>query len=291
MTASMKEADVASALESFHPATGSIIERLLFNNRLLVIVICALVTIIAVTQLGRLTTNASFEKTIPVGHPFIANYLGMKSDLPTPNVLRVVLSSKGENIYDPEFLENLRTLTNELIALPGVDRASLKSLWTPNARWQGVTEDGFDGGALIPDDYQGRPGDMVNLRTNVQRSGEIGQIVALDEKSALVSVPLLTVGSTNVSLDYRALDNKLEDIRARYEAKGFNVFITGFAKVVGDLLSGIAQIAGFFLLSIFLAVAVLFYQTRCIRSTLLVVACSLVAVLWQLSALPFWDLI
>ncbi|VVO66816.1 hypothetical protein PS862_01116 [Pseudomonas fluorescens] len=286
MTASMKEADVASALESFHPATGSIVERLLFNNRLLVIIVCALVTFVAVTQLGRLTTNASFEKTIPVGHPFIANYLEMKSDLPTPNVLRVVMSSKGESIYDPEFLENLRTLTNELIALPGVDRANLKSLWTPNARWQGVTEEGFDGGALIPDDYQGRSGDMVNLRTNVQRSGEIGQIVALDEKSALVLVPLLTVESTNVSIDYRALDNKLEEIRTRYEAKGFNVFITGFAKVVGDLLSGIAQIAGFFLLSVLLAVAVLFYQTRCIRSTLLVVACSLVAVLWQLSALP-----
>lgn len=39
-------------------------------------------------------------------------------------------------------------------------------------------------------------------------------------------------------------------------------------------------------MAIFITTAVLFWYTRCVRSTLLVVACSLVAVVWQMGLLP-----
>lgn len=287
MTASYDNFDVADPSALFDTRSGSRIERLLFNNRLVVLTLCLVVTVLAALQLPRLHSNASFEKMIPSGHPFIANYLEMKSDLPTPNVLRIAVAPADGDIFNADFLDLIREMTNELVAFPGVDRAGLKSLWTPNARWQGITEEGFDGGPLIPDEYQGRPQDLQQLRINVQRSGEIGQIVGLDEKSALISVPLLADNPAQQrKLDYGALNKSLEQLRARYEAKGVKVHITGFAKVVGDLIDGLYKIAAFFLLSIALATAILYLHTRCVRSTLLVVVCSLVAVVWQLGALP-----
>jgi len=271
----------------FDPQSGSRIERLLFNHRLMVLIICALCTALSAWQLPKLHINASFEKTIPTQHPFIVNYLAMKDDLPTPNLLRVAVEPTEGDIYDPKFLDLLQQITNDLLALPGVDRPGLKSLWTPNARWQGITEDGFDGGTLIPDGYDGRPEDLQQLRINVQRSGEIGQIVSLDQHSALISVPLL---GDNVQLqrklDYGSLNDALETLRDKYEREGVKIYISGFAKVVGDLIDGLYKIAAFFLLSILLAAAVLYFYTRCVRSTLLVVICSLVAVVWQLGCLP-----
>jgi predicted RND superfamily exporter protein len=277
----------ADASAPFDARSGSPIERLLFNNRLIVLLLCILITVLAALQLPQLHINASFEKTIPTEHPFIVNYLSMKDDLPTPNLLRVAIAPARGDIYNAEFLEIVHQVTNDLVALPGVDRAGLKSLWTPNARWQGITEDGFDGGPLIPDDYQGRSQDLQQLKINVQRSGEIGQIVSLDEKSALVSVPLLADNpQLGRQLDYGVLDRSLEQLRSQYQAQGVTIHITGFAKVVGDLIEGLYKIAGFFVLSIVLGAITLYFYTRCVRSTVLVVVCSLIAVVWQLGALP-----
>ncbi|WP_298374123.1 MMPL family transporter [Azospirillum sp.] len=287
MTASTLTLHPEDGALPFDPGSGSVVERLLFNYRLVILLICAAVTVAAATQLPRLHSNGSFEKMIPTEHPFIVNYTAMKSDLPNPNVIRVALEAPGGDIYDSGFLETLRQLTNELVAFPEVDRVGLKSLWTPNARWQGVTEEGFDAGPLVPSEYRGSPQDLQQLRVNVRRSGEIGKIVSFDEKSALISVPLLADNpQQHRFIDYGVLNDRLEQVRARYEAQGVPVRIAGFAKVVGDLIDGLRKIALFFVLSIVLAAAVLYAHTRCVRSTLLVVVCSLVAVIWQLGALP-----
>ena len=63
---------------------------------------------------------------------------------------------------------------------------------------------------------------------------------------------------------------------------GVEVRIVGFAKVVGDLLEGLTQVMGYFAIAAAIATIIIYLWTRCARSTALVVACSLVAVLWQL---------
>ena len=52
--------------------------------------------------------------------------------------------------------------------------------------------------------------------------------------------------------------------------------------MVGDLLDGLQQVMGFFAVAAAIAAAIIFWWTRCVRSTVLVLACSLIAVLWQL---------
>jgi hypothetical protein len=87
-------------------------------------------------------------------------------------------------------------------------------------------------------------------------------------------------------LDYGQLAQSLEALRIKYERQGVTVHITGFAKIVGDLIEGVRAVLGFFALAVAIAAAMVFWFTRCVRSTLLVVAASLVAVVWQLGLLP-----
>ncbi len=56
----------------------------------------------------------------------------------------------------------------------------------------------------------------------------------------------------------------------------------GFAKLVGDLIDGLMQVALYFGLAALIAAVIIWLYTRCVRSTALVIACSLVAVVWQL---------
>src|SRR5574337_2142625 len=50
----------------------------------------------------------------------------------------------------------------------------------------------------------------------------------------------------------------------------------------GDLIDGLVQVALYFALAAAIAAAIIYLYTRCVRSTALVIACSLIAVVWQL---------
>ncbi|CAJ0896192.1 efflux RND transporter permease subunit [Ralstonia flatus] len=274
-------------LTGFDRQSGSLIERLLFNHRAAVIVFCLLVTAVLGFQATRLTLGASFEKMIPAKHPYIANYLAHKADLGQGNVLRIAVENTRGTIYDANYLETLRKINDEVFLLPGVDRPFMKSLWAPAVRWLGVTEDGLDGGPVIDDSYDGSPQAMRKLRANVERSGEIGSLVSPNFRSSIVLVPLMEgADGAGQRLDYRQLSDRIEQIRARYESDSIRIHVTGFAKIVGDLISGLRQVLLFFAVAIAFCTAVLLWYTRCWRSTLLVVSCSLVAVIWLLGVLP-----
>ncbi|MBT0961185.1 efflux RND transporter permease subunit [Denitromonas iodatirespirans] len=273
-------------MAAFDHHSGSRLERILFNHRVIVVSLCVLITVMLGWQAAHLRLNANFEKTIPTGHPYIAQYLEHRSELTgLGNAVRIAIATRGESIYDKNYLATLQALSDELFVMPGVDRAQMKSLWTPSTRWSGVTEEGLDGGPVIPKDYDGSAASVAQVRANVLRSREIGQTVAFDHKSTLVFVPLLTTVDGR-PLDYGAFSDQLERVRDKYRSANVDIHITGFAKVVGDLLDGLRQILAFFAAAIAITTAVLYAYTRCWRSTLLVVACSLVAVVWQLGLLP-----
>ncbi|OYD48083.1 efflux RND transporter permease subunit [Acidovorax kalamii] len=272
---------------SFDTRSGSLIERALFNHRAVVVLLCALVTALLGWQATRLQLNASFEKTIPASHPYIQNFLAYQSELSgLGNAVRVAVARPQGNIYDAQYLDTLRRLSDEVFLLPGVDRARMKSLWTPTTRWVGVTEDGLEGGPVIPDGFDGSSAKLQQLVANVARSGEIGQTVARDAASTVIFVPLLAKDAQGQSLDYALLSRQLETLRGKYEAEGVAIHITGFAKIVGDLIDGVRAVLVFFAIAVAIATAMVFWYTRCIRSTLLVVLASLVAVVWQLGLLP-----
>jgi predicted RND superfamily exporter protein len=136
------------------------------------------------------------------------------------------------------------------------------------------------------DGYDGSPQALAEVRANVERSGEIGQTVAGDARSSIIFVPLLDVNPlTGQALDYGDLGRRLEALRAQHGSDAIALHITGFAKVMGDLIEGLRQVLLFFAVALVICAGVLYGYTRCVRSTALVVACSLVAVVWQFGLL------
>lgn len=285
---SMPADAVIADLNKFDQNSGTFAERLLFNNRLAIVAICLLTTLVLGYQALGLSLNAAYEKMIPTGHPYIANFLENRKQLAgMGNTLRIAVEAKDGSIFDAEYLDTVRKLSDEVFLIPGVDRPYMKSLWAPAVRWTGVTEDGLDGGPVIPDDYDGSPQSLEQVRINVERSGEIGQLVAANYKSSIILVPLQEkVAETGQRIDYHALSQRIEQLREKYESDKVAIHVTGFAKVVGDLIDGLMQVLVFFAAAIAICTAVLFWYTRCLRSTLLVVLCSMVAVVWLLGLLP-----
>ncbi|HVO06870.1 MAG TPA: MMPL family transporter [Burkholderiaceae bacterium] len=278
-------ADDAS-LQGFDPASGSLLERAVFNHRRAVIIVCAIVTVLlAALAATRLGLSASFEKMIPRGHPYIQNYLENRGELRgLGNALRIVVENTRGDIFDPAYQATLRKIHDDVFLTPGVDRAWVKSLWAPGVRWTEVTEEGFRGGPVMPDNYDGSANATEALRANIARAGIVGSLVGNDFKSSMLVVPVLDRDpKTGERLDVRALSHALDQLRGRVEADGrTKVHVIGFAKLVGDLIDGLVQVAMYFALAALIAAVIIWLYTRCTRSTALVLACSLIAVVWQL---------
>ena len=278
-------------LSSFDPGSGNRLERMIFNHRGLVIALCAILTLALAAITSGLRLNASYEKVIPTHHPFVQAYLQNRSELHGLSTsLRIVVENRKGDIFDPAYLNALKDINDELFLTPGVDRAWLKSLWTPSVRWTEVTEQGFQGGPVMPNRFDGSPGSVAQLKLNIARAGLVGSLIANDFRSTTIFVPLLDRDpQTGAQLDYRKLSRTLEaNVRTKFEQGpdgALSIHIVGFAKIVGDLLDGIVQVTAYFAIAFAIAGIFLFLYTRCVRSTFLVLGCSLVAVIWQLGLL------
>jgi len=270
--------------------SGTMIERLIFSNRPVILAVFLLLTVFLAFNASQIRPDASFERLIPLEHPFIINMLDNREDLGNlGNSIRIAVSVKNGDIFNKAYMETLSEVTDELFYLPGVDRSALKSLWTPSVRWIEVTEDGFRGGAVIPDGYDGSEASLESLRQNILKSGQVGRLVADNFKSTIVYASLFeTNPETGEPLDYKQLSLELEEkIRNKYRAKNPNVdiHIIGFAKKIGDLIEGIGAILTFAMVTLGLTMTFLFAYSRCLVGTLVPVLTSVIAVIWQLGIL------
>lgn len=284
VNSSSNQMPVVGNPEEFDRNSGSFFERLVFNHRPVVIFLCVLATIFLGFHASRLTINASFEKTIPSSHPYIRNYLDNEKELPgLGNTVRIAVENTSGDIFDPHYLETLKKINDAVYLIPGVDRSWMKSLWMPIVRWTEVTEEGYNGGPVMPPDYNASPDSVAALRRNVARAGVVGTLVSNDLHSSMIVVPLLeTDVRTGAPLDYRAFSHELEQTIQAQQAPGVKVHIVGFGKLVGDLMDGLAYVARFFAVSAAIATLLIFWYTRCVRSTVLLVSVSLLGVVWLL---------
>ena len=275
---------VVSDPAHFDRKSGSRLEQLVFNNRLPVLLLCLIATVVLGFFALKLEVNASFERMIPSSSPYIQNYFAYRKELPgLGNTVRIVVENKSGDVYDAAHLEKLRKINDTLYLIPGVDRSWMKSLWMPIVRWRQVTEEGVVGGPVMPPDYSGTPESIGKLKENVGRSGIVGSLVANDSRSTMIIAPLLDRHpQTGEPLNYGEFSRALEEQIRSFEDESTGVYIVGFAKIVGDLIAGLYEVMLFFGLSVAVAALFVYLYTRCIRSTLLLVSVAVAGVVWLL---------
>jgi predicted RND superfamily exporter protein len=268
--------------------TARLPEKLIFGNRLAILVVFSLITLFLGFRAYQLQPEASFSKLIPQGHSFIQKMNSHLRDLQASGTaVKVSVAVKEGDIFNDEYLSTLGQIADEIFYLPGVNKNGVLSLWSPNVRWYMVTEDGFEAGSVIPPDYDGSEATLRQLRINLARSGIVGSMVANDFKSTIIEVPIYDVDpASGEPLDYLAFSRAIEKlVRQSYENDNISVHIIGFPKIVGDLLEGIGAIFLFAIVTLVITFILLFIYTRCLRATVAPLVCSVIAVIWQLGLL------
>nr|WP_276536544.1 efflux RND transporter permease subunit [Burkholderia multivorans] len=237
----------------------------------------------------QLRMDAGFEKQMPVGHEYVRTFLQYRNDLLGANRITVVVRAKHGPIWTPAGLSRLYKVTEAVTYLPNVDRSSVRSLWTPNAFVNEITDEGFRAepiiaGTITPDRLT--PGVVAQIRRSTTLGGYVGTLVSHDEDSAMITAELNERDRSGKVLDYVAFNRRLEQqIRAPFEDAGYEIQIIGFAKQIGDIADGATAVLGFCAIALVLTALAVYWYCHSIRFTVLLIACSLTSLIWQFGTL------
>jgi len=262
------------------------IATFLINNRYGIVALFLVITIGMMAAMSQLRIETGFKKQLPLKHEYMQTFLQYEKDFGGANRVLVALVAREGNMFTPEFFGAFEEITDQVFFIPGVDRASVRSIFTPNVRFVEIVEDGFAGGNVIPADYAPSEEMFEQVRSNIVKSGEVGRLVSADFSGAMVWANLLEENpQTGEKLDYREVAAELEAIRTKYEGDEFTVHIIGFAKIVGDISDGAQSVVWFFLIALLITSVLLYLYSGSVWLTVLPLTCSLVAVIWQMGIL------
>ncbi|WP_111979484.1 efflux RND transporter permease subunit [Algibacillus agarilyticus] len=263
------------------------IEMMLFKQKKAVVVVFSLFTLFFAYHAAQIKLDAAFTKNIPLQHEYMKTYLDYQQDFGGANNILISLCDPSDDIYNASFFSTLKNVHDQLFFIPGVNRVSVNSLFSPAVRFTEVVEDGFAGGPVIPADFQADEAGLETVKQNVEKSGKVGRLVSNDYSCAMVSAQLMEFDpQTGDALDTIEIAKQLEsDIRQKYEKQGITVHIIGFAKMVGDVAEGAKGVILFFLFAIIITTLLVYLFCRSIKLAVFPIVCSLIAIIWKVGLL------
>lgn len=263
------------------------IATFLLQFRSIIMALFLAFTVFCVYESLHLTVNQGFDQQLPRNHPMIDVFKKYRADFGGANKILIALYSKEGTIFTPNFMTVLKNLTDEMYYLPYVDRERILSLFTPNARFVEVVEDGFTGGNLIPADFQPTSDYFEIVKSNIVKSQYLGFLVSKDFTSAMISIDL----GESKNIDYVDLSSKLDQLRVKYTGPNISMHMIGFTKILGSLSNAKTSIFIFFGLSVLMTIGLLYFYLRSFVLPLVLVLTGMFALVWQFGLMclfNFW---
>ena len=267
-------------------------ESLVFGARPVILLLFALITVAMVWFASQLRVDAGFKKQIPLDHEYMQTFLQYENEFGGANRVLVAVMANDGNMFTLPFMQTMEKITNDVISIDEVDNSRVRSIFTPNVRFVEIVEDGFAGGNVIPatfapnsPGFEATPEDFTAIRSNIDKAGIVGRLVAKDFSGAMVWAELVSEDAGDGKLDYQKVADELEAIRQTYENQDVTVHIIGFAKVVGDISNGAKSVLVFFAIAIAMTLLLLWFYAGSLRLALWPVLAAIVAVIWQMGIL------
>ncbi|WMS87457.1 efflux RND transporter permease subunit [Pleionea litopenaei] len=272
---------------------NKMIDAVIFKHRAVVLILFALITVAMGYFASQLKVDASFEKNIPLEHPYMKEtYLKHEEEFGGANRILIALEDSSGDIFNAQFFRALSLATERVNAISSVNQPQVQSLFTPNTRYLEVVEDGLEGGPVIPASFDfDNPESIDKVRKNALKGGFVGRLVSNDFSSAMVSAQLFAIDpTTKEETDFISVAKQLEQIRVDIEQQFPNVklHIIGFSKMIGDISDGAQGVLMFFGAAFLITALLVYFYSHSIQLSILPLLTSVVAVVWQLGLLTLF---
>ena len=266
------------------------LEAVIFGHRIMTLALLALLTVVLGAFALQLRMDAGFDKQLPTGHEYTDTFFQYRDQVFGANRLMIAVARSKGDVWNVTALRRLNEVTDAVLYMPGIDRRTVSSLWTPNTRVLQITEEGFKGMDVIGGNLTAENltyAQVARIRDNAIQGGYIGSLVANDATATMVIADLLDFDpKTRAKTDYIELGRRIEtELRAKFEDAGTKIQVIGFAKQISDIADGAASVLRFFALAFALTAAAVYWYSRSVAFTCAALLCSLVSLVWQLGTL------
>lgn len=184
------------------------VEPPIFRGRFITITLLSLITLFLLWHTAQVRPNAGWLKMVPQEHPYMQTFMEYYRDFGGANTVLIAVHNEKGDIYEPEFMETLRKVSDDAFFIPGADRARVTSIFSPSILFIEVVEGGLSGENVIPSDYRPTPEMMEKIRSNVGKANVIGRLVSEDQTTALVQFELLENDPRKGTLSYKKEQQK-----------------------------------------------------------------------------------
>ncbi len=248
------------------------------KRRLLVLIVTALITCWFAYEMRNLTISTNFNELLPQDHPYIKIHNDFRQTFGGANFLVIMVSVKNGDIFNQQTLEKIRTITNELETVPGVDRYKILSIASRKLKNPKITSWGMEATPLMWPEVPKDDAGMNTLRDAIySNEAYYGSYVSFDAKKSLIFADFF-----EEELDYTTIYNKLQSIRAAAEDENTTVSIVGNPMHLGVVASYIQMMNYIMIGTGILIPILLFIAYRSLMATIFVPLAAVISGIWGL---------
>jgi uncharacterized protein len=255
--------------------------ELVVRHAWVVVVLVMLVTVAMVGGTRRLHTDFSIEASLPAHHPFVEIDKRIRSQFGGRNTMIVAIVPREGDVWRPEALELVRSMTLVALRLPNVIAQNVVSLAAPSVRY--VEE---SGGAITTDylmrDVPKSPEDIATLRKKVEDDPQLrGLLVTPDQKAALLFLDFWETATPE------AVFASVQGLVAPYENRGFDIYYSGEAAAVMSNLEQTREIGWRIPLTFLVIALMLLLSFRSVQGMFVPMLTATLSTIWALGIMGY----
>ncbi|MCX5702880.1 MAG: MMPL family transporter [Candidatus Omnitrophica bacterium] len=244
--------------------------------------ICVIVTLFFGYQLKDLSFNTNLGDFYPLKHPYLEIQNRLNVIFGGLNQVSIAIEAKEGSILNPETLNKVWRITNDLYLTEGINAGRVVSLSARKVKHVEANEEGFKTTWLMHDPPKSQS-EIDILKQRIVRNPLVyGPIVSKDFKATLIQADF----ESNVSA--RSIFNILQGIKKQYEDAGHAIYIAGQPMLQGWLDSYLPGMSKLFAVTLLVMAVVLYNVFKSKRGVLLPLFSAAMATIWGLGITSFF---
>ena len=249
------------------------------KRRLLVLLIIAGITVFFAYKMRTLTLSTNFNELLPQTHEYIKVHNDFRKTFGGANFLVIMVSVKDGDIFNKDTLGKIRYITNELEAIPGIDRYKIISIASRKLKNPKITSWGIEATSLMWPEVPKTDQEMQKLKEAIySNEAYYGSYVSLDSKKSLIYADFFE----EEALDYAGITKELDRLRAKTEDANTTVSIVGHPMHLGVVASMIDTMNYIMGATLVIIPLLLFLAYRSFWAVLIVPLAAVVSGIWGL---------
>jgi len=255
------------------------IAKFIVKNRFLLIATMAIITVFFVFQIHKVELKTDLSDLLPQKHEYVKLHNEVRDTFGGANILFIKIAVKEGDIFNPETLQKIKTVSEELMFLPGADRYKVVSIAQRKVKDFKATDWGMEIKPLMWPDIPETKEELEYLKNSIYTNDMVyGSMVSIDSRAALISVQF----RENEKLDFKAIFTRVNQLCDSISDTNTDVAVAGETMIRGYIYSFLGQTKLIFIITVFAVLFLLFIYTRQLQMVLMPSISACISAVWGL---------